>query len=170
MGEVVGVGATIHAPSAEEYRDQLRSWSREAAEAGDMDEVWTDAQIEAWVASRRDAFDVSVALFAELNDGTRVETGEVADMTISGGYAYVGPTPRPFEHLTPESVSAEALEDWRAPETGAAARWNDLCYALAETGVEATPAELQVAPFRVEFTDALLERIAQLRAIPPREE
>jgi hypothetical protein len=173
MVGVVRVGAVVHAPSASEYRDRLRRWSREAEREGDTEGVMSAAEIDAEVASREGALDLEVELFAVLSDRRRVVTEERhgsmgLDLMGAVGIAFPEhddtPAPGRYDHLTPEHVEADVREELFMEGDTAADRWDRLVAALQEQDIGISAEELDRLPFSIELTEAVRERLRQLQA------
>ena len=170
MAGIVRVGALVLAPTPEEYREQLRRWSVEAASEGDADGTMTAEEIDTEVGSRQGALDLQVELFAVLPD-RRVVTDEshgTMGVSMTGGAVavlegYEGPVPRPYDHLTPELVERDVREDLFMEGESPDDRWSRLVVALGELGIHTSAEELDALPFSMELTEAVRKRLRQLR-------
>lgn len=172
MARVVRVGVIVHARSAAKYREQLQRWSSEAKREGDSEGVMTAEGIEGEVASRQDAVDLNVELFAVLSDGRRVVTDErhgMMGLDLMGAVGIARPEdddsrlPGPYDHLSPEYVEAEVRQDLFVEGDTAGDRWVRLVAALGEQDIRISAEELDRLPFSIELTDAVRERLRQLK-------
>lgn len=94
--------------------------------------------------------------FAVLADGRRLRLHAERGFPLSAGVD-------PWQYLTLENLEADVrttvLPD-DAEDTGEDHPWEWLCELLRGQGIEASPEEVRVLPYDVEFSDRLRDRVA----------
>jgi hypothetical protein len=166
---IVRVGAIADITTEDEMRAQYERWSRLARKEGAQVPDLSAEEIAAEIASRRVYIDVVFAEFADHANGRRVISDDGMGYA-SGVGSKLGddqiarPDPWSFTDLDDiaETVTSLLTDEG---DTGAM-RWNRLRMACANQGIDVSVTELAAAPYTVEFTERLQERLA--RAHPER--
>jgi hypothetical protein len=160
---IVRVGAIADVETEDEMRARYERLSRMAREERAQVPDLSPAEITAEIASRRVYVDVGIAEFADLSDGRRVvSSGQLgyssrANTVELGDDLVARPDPWSLTDLDDiaETVAGVVASDG---DTGFA-RWGRLQMVCAQHGVHVTFDELAAAPFTVEFTERLRERV-----------
>jgi hypothetical protein len=132
-----------HLSSPEEYRALLHSRNDEARAANDVDEIRTDAEIEAEVTSRRGYSDFDIGLRAVVADGT------FAEVALGG-----------FSVSVRGHAALAFLNSYVAEADLGDASWEALARRLTSADVSVTTSELRRLPRTIELTEETRHRLA----------
>jgi hypothetical protein len=144
---VVGLGAWCDFVTEDEYRERL------------VRDGWPAVAVENLLDDFKQGLSFDVHEFAYLADGRRLTLRDDRGFTTSIG----GPAPRdPWRHLTLGHLERDVLTTVLPDDADTQEQhpWGELARLLHLQGVQATAEELRVLPYRVEFSERLLERVA----------
>jgi hypothetical protein len=165
---IVRVGAIADMETEDEIRARYQRWSKLARKEDAQVPDLSPSEITAEIVSRRVYVDVVFSEFADLANGRRIVCSDGLGFTSRGNSVVLGDDgiarPDPWSLTDLEDIAetvTELLTDER--ETGVA-RWGRLRSACIQHGIDASFDELATAPFAVEFSQRLRERLNDTNA------